>query len=254
MTDIPPIDIRFEIRLNATDARWTREAYDRIYSDDGIRQLDSFYRWILRLLQPVAGRRLLDVACGEGVLPRMARERYGLATCGTDLSIAALRIAAHEGAGPLVATGSEGLPFASASFDYVTCIGSLEHFLDMRASIAEMARVLRPDGLACILVPNTYSILGNVYKAFKTGMSTVDRQPLQRYAARAEWAMLLEAGGLEVVRTAKYERETPYSLADCWWYAGHPRALIKLALTPLIPLNLANHFAYICRPTRGRSS
>jgi len=254
MADIPPIDIRFEIRLNATDARWTREAYDRIYSTDGIRQLDSFYRWILRLLQPVAGRRLLDVACGEGVLPRMAREHYGLATCGTDLSIAALRIAAHEAAGPLVATGSEGLPFASASFDYVTCIGSLEHFLDMRASIAEMTRVLRPDGLACILVPNTYSILGNVYKAFKTGMSTVDRQPLQRYAARAEWAMLLEAGGLKVVRTAKYERETPDSLADCWWYAGHPRALIKLALTPLIPLNLANHFAYLCRPAQGRDS
>lgn len=254
MTDTPPIDIRFEIRLNADSATWTREAYDRIYSGEGIRQLDSFYRWILRLLRPQAGRRLLDVACGEGVLTRMARERYGLDTCGTDLSIEALRIGAREGAGPLFVAGSERLPFDDAEFDYVTCIGSLEHFLDVRASIAEMARVLRPGGLACILVPNTYSILGNVYKAFKTGMSTVDRQPLQRYAARAEWAMLLEAGGFEIVRTAKYERETPYTLADCAWYAVHPRALVKLALTPLIPLNLANHFAYICRLAQGRRS
>ena len=179
----------------------------------------------------------------------MGRELYGLETCGTDLSVSALRTAAREGAGPLVVTGGETLPFASASFDYVTCIGSLEHFLDMRASVREMARVLRPDGLACILVPNTYSILGNVYKALKTGMSTVDRQPLQRYAARGEWAMLLEACGLQVFRTIKYEREPPDSLADCWWYARHPRALVKLALTPWIPLNWANHFAYICRTT-----
>ena len=247
-----PVDIRFEIRLNATDASWTREAYDRIYTGEGIRQLDSFYRWILRLLRPVAGRKLLDIACGEGVLPRFARELYGLEAYGTDLSIAALRIADREGAGPVAVTGGESLPFADASFDYVTCIGSLEHFLDVPASIAEMARVLRPDGTACILVPNTYSILGNVYKALKTGMSTVDRQPLQRYAARAEWAMLLEAYGLQVFHTVKYERERPDSLADCWWYACHPRALIKLALTPCIPLNWANHFAYLCRPAQGK--
>ena len=45
-----------------------------------------------------------------------------------------------------------------------------------------------------------------------------------------EWAMLLEACGLQVVRTIKYEREPPDSLADCWWYTRHPRALVKLAL------------------------
>jgi SAM-dependent methyltransferase len=247
-----PVDICFEIRLDAEYDNWTRQAYDQIYRGEGIRQLDSFYRWLLRLLQPVPGRRLLDVACGAGVLSRFAHQLYGLDAYGVDLSHTAMRVACAEGSERFFVSTGERLPFIAASFDYVTCIGSLEHFLDMRAGIREIARVLGPDGIACILVPNTYSILGNVYKAFKTGMSTIDTQPLQRYAARAEWAMLLETSGLQVIRTVKYEREPPDSLVDAWWYLSHPRALVRLSLTPWVPLNLASCFVYICQPVGRR--
>lgn len=224
-----------------------------MYSTTGIRLLDSFYRWILRQVQPVAGRRLLDVACGEGVLLRFAQQIYHLDGYGVDLSATAVRIAQEEGRRLACVASGEGLPFASGSFDYVTCIGSLEHFLDMRAGVAEIARVLHPAGVACILVPNTYSILGNVYQAWKTGVSTIDPQPLQRYAARNEWAMLLEQSGLRVLRTVKYEREPPDSLADGWWYLTHPRPLVRLLLTPWIPLNLASCFVYICQPATGEA-
>ncbi|MGH2541896.1 MAG: class I SAM-dependent methyltransferase [Ardenticatenaceae bacterium] len=247
----PPVDIRFEIRLAPTSEEQVRGAYDAIYRGEGIRHLESFYRWLLALLKPQAGRTLLDVACGEGVLPRMGRQLYGLEAYGSDLSLEALRIARRDMAGAMTAASGELLPFAGESFDYLTCIGSLEHFLDMRAGIREMSRVLKPGGTACILVPNTYSIIGNVYKALKTGMSTIDFQPLQRYAARGEWAMLLEEEGLQVVATIKYEREPPYTLADTLWYLRRPRSLIKLLLTPLIPLNLANSFVYLCRPARS---
>ncbi|MEM8531900.1 MAG: class I SAM-dependent methyltransferase [Chloroflexota bacterium] len=242
----PPIDIRFEIRLNPE----IRQAYDEIYNDEGIRHLDSFYLWLLELLQPMPGRRLLDVACGEGVLPNLGHKLHGLETHGVDLSHAALRIACDEGQGAFFVSSGEYLPFADNSFDYVTCIGSLEHFDDMHMGITEIARLLRPNGLACILLPNTYGLLNNIYKALKTGMSTIDEQPLQRYAARAEWAMQLAAGGLQVIDTIKYEREIPRSLADSWWYVRHPRTLVKLALTPYIPLNLATCFVYLCRPMK----
>lgn len=245
-----PFDIRFEIRLAPERASWTRQAYDQIYIGEGIRQLDSFYRWLLRLLQPNRGHRLLDVACGIGVLPHFAYQLYGLESYGVDLALTAMKIAHNEreGVGRFFVASGEQLPFANASFDYVTCIGSLEHFQDMRAGISEMVRVLRSDGTACILVPNTYSILGNVYQALKTGMSTIDSQPLQRYASRGEWTILFEANGLHVVRTVKYERELPDSLSDARWYLYHPRAMVRLLLTPWIPLNLASCFVYICRP------
>jgi SAM-dependent methyltransferase len=245
-----PFDVRFEIRLAPEGQGWTRAAYDAIYRDDGIRQVGSFYRWLLRLLAPVRGRRLLDVACGEGALANLARGRCGLDAYGVDLSLAGVQIGG-AGAASFVAGSGEGLPFADASFDYVTCIGSLEHFLDMEAGVREMARVLRPGGTAMILVPNTYSLTNNIYTALRHGRSTVDNQPLQRYLARAEWAMLLEANGLRVERTAKYERTAPDSLDDALWYLGHWRELVRVAAAPLVPLNLATCFVFLCRRGEG---
>ncbi len=226
----------------------TRRAYDSIYSGPGIRHLDSLYRWILRLLRPLPGKRLLDVACGMGVLPRMAAE-MGLEAHGCDLSEQAIRLGTRSTARLLVANG-ERMPYADGVFDYVTNIGSLEHYEDPAAGVQEMARVLAPSGWACVLLPNTFSLLGNVLFAWHTGRTADDGQPIQRYAARYEWQDLLEANGLIVVRTAKYERELPTSLADGIWYLRHPKALAHLLLTPLLPLNLANSFVFLCRPHR----
>lgn len=246
----PPIDIRFEIRLNANHAGWTREEYDRIYSSHGIRQLESFYLWVLDQIRPRRGARLLDVACGEGSLSRIGAQRYALEAHGSDLSIAGARIAAHESAGPFTVGSGEALPYADASFDYVTCIGSLEHFLDMRAGAREMARVTRDDGTVVIFVPNTYSLLNNILKAWRTGMSTIDYQPLQRYLARGEWELLLRECGLEVYRIFKYDREPPYSLADFGFYLRRPRDMFRMVVAPVVPLNLANHLGFLCRPVR----
>jgi SAM-dependent methyltransferase len=44
------------------------------------------------------------------------------------------------------------LPFADASFDLVTSIAAFEHFLDVQRVVAEMRRVLRPGGMAWVLV------------------------------------------------------------------------------------------------------
>ncbi|MBC8163219.1 MAG: class I SAM-dependent methyltransferase [Roseiflexaceae bacterium] len=250
MPDPRPYDVRFEIQLHPPGEEWTRIAYDSIYDDDGIRHLDSFYLTMLELINPTVGSTLLDVACGEGVLSNLARSRYGVQAYGTDISLAAARIGAVEGgAGFGVAVG-EHLPFVENSFDYVTCIGSLEHFLNVERGIRELARVLKPGGMACLLLPNTYSLLNNIYKAYKTGMSTVDSQPMQRYAARGEWAMLLERNGFEITHTTKYEREQPRSLQDALWYAQHWRECVKLAVTPIIPVNLASSIVYLCRPAR----
>lgn len=247
-----PFDVRFEIRLAPEGGGSTREAYNEIYQDHGIRLLRSYYRWLLRLLDPAPGARLLDVACGEGVLPNLARAQFGLDAYGSDLSLAGLRIAGGEGAAGFVAGSGESLPVADASFDYVTCIGSLEHFLDMEAGVREIARVLKPSGTAMILVPNTYSLTNNIYNALKHGRSAVDYQPLQRYLARAEWAMLLEANGLLVERTVKQERTAPDNLDDLVYYLRHWRELVRVVAAPLIPTNLSTCFVYMCRRAAGR--
>ncbi|NOZ05659.1 MAG: class I SAM-dependent methyltransferase [Chloroflexi bacterium] len=226
--------------------RESQTAYDDIYTHEGIRQRESFYRWILRVLAPQPGRRLLDVACGAGDLSNLAAQA-GVAAYGVDFSAAALHVAKERGGGHFVVADGEALPFADSQFDYVTSIGSLEHYADMAQGAREIARVLAPDGLAFILLPNSFSILHNVWTALRTGRTEQDDQPIQRYAARYEWQDLLEQNGLRTERTVKYEREWPVTWADRWWYLGHPKPLIRLLLTPLVPLNWASCFVYLCR-------
>ncbi len=226
---------------------WSKSAYEDIYAGPGIRQTDSFYAWLLKLIRPKPGRRMLDVSCGEGRLAQLAAQ-MGVVAYGVDLSEAALRIANAESTERRFVLGdAQRLPFADASFDYITNIGSLEHYLDPGQGAREITRLLTPGGLACILLPNTYSLLDNLWYAFRFGRTLEDNQPIQRYASRYEWQDLLEANGLRVERTIKYEREFPTRLADVGFYLRHPKPLIRLLLTPLVPLNLAACLVYLCR-------
>ena len=224
-----------------------------IYAEKGIRQLDSFYAWLLGLLKPEEDRRLLDVSCGEGHLLRIGAE-YGLALYGVDISHAAVAIARQNTPMTGLVTGdAEDLPFLDDSFDYVTNIGSIEHYLHPEEGVKEVARVLKQTGTACILLPNSFALTWNILSVWRTGHISDDGQPIQRYATRKEWQELLEGNGLSVFNTLKYERELPRSLEDAWWYIKHPKKLLHLAISPLIPLNLANCFVFLCRKARTKA-
>ncbi len=54
----------------------------------------------------------------------------------------------------------EALPFADSTFDLILCIEVLRYLPDPRPSIAEMARVLRPDGLCLATVSPLFSVNG----------------------------------------------------------------------------------------------
>ncbi len=156
--------------------------------------------------------------------------------------------------GQIAVSAGEALPFQSDLFDVVTNIGSLEHFLDPAVGAREMARVLHPGGRAYILVPNTFSLLTNVWEAFRHGHTSVDDQPIQRYGARADWVRLLENDGLQVTRTIKYERPWPYHRPDWGYYLRRPKEFIRLIAGPFVPLNLAFCFFFECRKISGQQS
>ena len=241
-----------EINLDrVSNAAASRRAYDRLYgqsfSGTWTGQMDSRYLWLVSLLRARPGQRLLDVSCGNGYLLRAAL-RKRLDVWGLELSEVGLQQAGEMASGAsLICANAETLPFASASFDYVTNIGSLEHYLHPSTSVSEMARVLKPEGLALVLVPNIYGLLGNVLYVWRHGDVFVDVQPLQRYATRGWWTRLLEQNGLFVARTLRYERELPRTWTDLRWHLAHPAKLLHALLSPLVPLNLADSFVFLCR-------
>lgn len=230
----------------------SQAVYDALYARHftGVRtgQVPSRYLWLLSLLKAHRGARLLDVSSGNGYLLKAAVE-HGLWTVGLELSPIGIRESRERAPqAPVICGDAEHLPFANRSFDLVTNIGSLEHYLHPESSVAEMARVLKPGGLALILVPNAYGLVGNIQHVWRHGDVFIDDQPVQRYATRGAWARLLEENGLKVERVIGYEREIPRTWPDFKWLAMRPLKLLRALLAPLMPVNLADSLIFFCRP------
>lgn len=237
------IEIRHE---NMTETSKILKAYNSIYESQGISQHDSFYLWLISLLKPGSGSLLLDISCGEGRLVSLAH-RQGLCAFGMDFSESAVRIGSADcpGANWTVCDG-EILPLLDASIDYITHIGSLEHYADPEAGIAEIARVLKPSGVACVLLPNSYGLFGNIKHVWKTGDIFDDGQPLQRYNTLTGWKNMLVNKGLVPFSILKYEREWPRTWKDLRWYLFRPLKVVRLLSTWFVPLNLSNCLVFLC--------
>lgn len=104
----------------------------------------------------VAGCDVLDAACGEGygaaLLARHAKSVIGLDIDGP--TIAAARAKYAVPALRFAAGSVTAMPFADASFDCVVSFETLEHLAEQQAMLAEMRRVLRPQGVLIISTPN----------------------------------------------------------------------------------------------------
>ena len=142
-------------------ARWFDQTYET-RGFDYLRPLEA-YPIFLQLLDAKPGRSLLDVACGPGLLLRAALMR-GLEATGVDISERAIEIARSYAEGTDARVGNvERLDFADESFDYVTCIGALERFLDRDRALAEIRRVARPDAKLCFMVRNASTLVWRVW-------------------------------------------------------------------------------------------
>lgn len=101
------------------------------------------------------GHRVLDVACGTGVLARAAARRVGTTgtVAGVDVNEGMLDVARHRA--PAIEWhhgAAERLPFADHGFDRVVSQFGLMFFADRTAALREIARVARPGGRVALAV------------------------------------------------------------------------------------------------------
>ena len=160
----------------------------------------TYMPWHTRLIAERLGdlqdKRVLDIACGTGQWLKLLSGR-GATAAGIDISERALEVARgllpdadlHQGI-------AESLPFDEGTFDVVTCLGSLEHFLDQPASIREMRRVAKPEAQFLILVPNA-GFLTRRLGVYRGTDQTAIRETVRSIE---EWESLFKSEGLVVTR------------------------------------------------------
>ena len=142
-------------------------------------QAESYERFkVPRLFSPMAaqflgyvplraGHRVLDLACGTGVVARLAARRVAPSgsVTGLDLNPHMLAVAARRRADEGVAVrwragDAAALPFPDACFDVALCQQGLQFFPDRFSALGEMRRVLVPGGVvaACVFgAPSAYN-------------------------------------------------------------------------------------------------
>ena len=118
-----------------------------------------FAEWAPRLIE-IAGveadQRVLDVACGTGIVARTAAEALAGSgqVVGLDLNPAMLAVARRVRPDLEWRQGDvASLPFSDGSFDRVLCQMALMFFPDRRQALREMARVTRPGSVVAVCVP-----------------------------------------------------------------------------------------------------
>lgn len=124
------------------------QAYDRRWR----RYNNAALAAVMEVLDLRGDERLLDLACGTGLLEPLIREPMpGVRVVGVDLSLPMLRVARARREGAFIQAGAEALPFPDGSFDAAVCASSLHYLPDPRLAVAELFRALRPGGRLVLL-------------------------------------------------------------------------------------------------------
>jgi ubiquinone/menaquinone biosynthesis C-methylase UbiE len=186
----------------STNEHWQMDASaPELYERYLVPAITSF--WANDLLDRVGPTReesVLDIACGTGVVARLAKQRgHAGRLVGVDLNTAMLTIARQKSAAVEWIEGSAlDLPFDSNSFDVVLCQLGLQFFPDRRLALKEMVRVLKPGGRAGLSV---YSAIERTPAAYAF-VQSLDRH-LGLESSRTKRSEHLSCAGEEVGTWAK---------------------------------------------------
>jgi ubiquinone/menaquinone biosynthesis C-methylase UbiE len=159
-------DAKFYERLHKRDVSYGRNVYDM----SALVSAPGFRKWLKGYSTPQL--RLLDIGCGKGQflldLTRLLRSQYqaNLSRIAVvDLVKADNSLLGEISPAPEFfqqSVDGQTLPFPDATFDFVSCNHVLEHIFQTEKFLREIRRVLHPNGLAVISVPNTAAWMNRI--------------------------------------------------------------------------------------------
>ncbi len=179
--------------------RLSAEELDRIFQEHPGDQYDSylerkkgdFVRYLDEIEHYHKGRgTLLDVGASYGLFLALARERgwhvEGVETCEPEVKYAKSKFGIDLRYGDLFQA-----QFPSDRFDVVALFEVLEHILYPKTTLSEVYRILKPGGMACILVPNIENPKTEEHDYYNVfHVSHFSEETLQKMAVECHFKML----------------------------------------------------------------
>jgi SAM-dependent methyltransferase len=165
------------------------------------------------------GGRLLDVGCASGTFLRGMQKYPGWELGGVEVNAQVAQLASQRYGLNVFAGTLEQAAFPDNYFDVVTLWDVVEHLHNPAASLREIWRILKPDGLLLFRVPNGDSWDAKAFGACWAGLDV----PRHLYVfSRGTLSALLEANGFHIVeagcRAGSY---VTFVLSLSFWLTGH---------------------------------
>lgn len=150
--------------------------------------------------QDYVNKRVLDIGCGpRGSLEwaNEARERIGI----DPLAEAYRLLGVDKHQMQYVATGAEQIPFPDQYFDIISSFNSLDHVADLPAAIAEIKRVLAPNGFFLLItdvghkptITEPWAFGFEIENAFRPDFTPIRVQKFEKSQTAAIYASIRNA-------------------------------------------------------------
>jgi len=150
------LEARLQRRIQRYGWDLAADAYEGLWQG----QLSPAHQRLLQLAPPTAGERVLDVACGTGLIALAAAEQVGEAGQVTGVDISGRMVAVAERRAEALGLANtrfarmegECLDCEDASFDLLYCALGLMYMPEWDHALRQMHRVLRPGGRIALAV------------------------------------------------------------------------------------------------------
>ncbi|MFA6023265.1 MAG: class I SAM-dependent methyltransferase [Candidatus Pacearchaeota archaeon] len=105
---------------------------------------------------PKDSKKSLDIGSNYGHITEFLKEK-GYDSYGLEVQKKLVEYTNKNGKAKYKYGSAEKMPFKNNTFDVITCLATLEHFIDRSKAMKEINRVLKEDGKVIFTVPNTWS-------------------------------------------------------------------------------------------------